>query len=180
MVSRLTAQKGFDLLEEALDKLLSRDLQFVLLGAGDSRYQEFFSELPVRYPGKAGVQIAYDESLAHKIISGSDLFLMPSRYEPSGLTQIYSLRYGTIPIVRATGGLRDTIEEFDPKTGRGNGFVFDNYEVRDLLEAVDRALALFNRKEEWATLVRNAMAVDFSWDRSARAYLDLYHKLIGS
>jgi starch synthase len=180
MVSRLTAQKGFDLLEEALDKLLSRDLQFVLLGAGDSRYQEFFSKVPVRYPGKAGVQIAYDESLAHKIISGSDLFLMPSRYEPSGLTQIYSLRYGTIPIVRATGGLRDTIEEFDPKTGRGNGFVFDNYEVRDLLEAVDRALALLNRKEEWATLVRNAMAVDFSWDRSARAYLDLYHKLIGS
>jgi len=134
----------------------------------------------VRYPGRAGVQIAFEESMAHKVIAGSDMFLMPSRYEPGGLTQLYSLRYGTIPVVRATGGLRDTVEEFDPKTGRGNGFVFGAYEVLDLLGAVERALALFCRKEEWTTLMENAMSADFSWERSARAYLDLYQKLVGS
>ncbi len=178
MVSRLTAQKGFDLLEEALDALLSRDLQFVLLGTGDRRYQDFFSKLPLVYPGKAGVRIVFDESLAHKIIAGSDFFLMPSRYEPSGLTQIYSLKYGTIPIVRATGGLRDTIDEFDSKTRTGNGFVFSAYDVRSLLGAIDRALAVFYRNEEWQTLIKNAMAANFSWDRPARAYLNLYQKLL--
>jgi len=179
-VSRLTAQKGFDLLEEALDQLLSRGLQFVLLGTGEERYQQFFSKVPVEYPGKVGVQIAFDESLSHRIIAGSDLFLMPSRYEPGGLAQLYGLRYGTIPIVRATGGLRDTIQEFDPKTRRGNGLVFGPYEVHDLLEAVDRALALFFRKERWANLMKKVMAADFSWDRSAQAYLNLYQKLSGS
>ena len=178
MVSRLTAQKGFDLLEEALDGLLSRDLQFVLLGTGDRRSEEFFSGVPAKYPGKVGVEITFDESLAHRVVAGSDLFLMPSRYEPSGLTQLYSLKYGTIPIVRATGGLKDSIEEFDPKTGRGNGVVFGPYETGDLLEAVDRALALFHRKKAWATLRKNAMAADFSWDRSACAYLDLYRKTV--
>jgi len=178
MVSRLTAQKGFDLLEEAMDELLSRDLQFVLLGTGDRRYEEFFSTAPAIYPGKVGVKITFDESLAHRVVAGSDLFLMPSRYEPSGLTQLYSLKYGTIPVVRATGGLKDSIEEFDPKTGRENGVVFGPYEAGDLLEAVDRALALFCRKEVWATLMKNAMAADFSWDRSARAYLDLYRKIV--
>jgi starch synthase len=125
-----------------------------------------------------GARIAFDEPLAHKIIAGSDMFVMPSRYEPSGLTQIYSLRYGTIPIVRATGGLKDTIEELDPKTGKGNGFTFGPHEVGALLEAVDRALALLRRKEEWATLLNNAMTADFSWDRSALAYVVLYQKLV--
>ena len=180
MVSRLTAQKGFDLLEKALDQLLSRNLQLILLGTGDKHYQEFFSKVQVEYPGKVGVKIAFDESLSHRIIAGSDLFLMPSRYEPGGLAQLYSLRYGTIPIVRATGGLMDTIQEFDLKTGRGNGLVFDQYEVRNLLEAVDRALALFYRKGEWATSTKKVMVANFSWDRSACAYLDLYQKLSGS
>ena len=179
MVSRLAAQKGFDLLAESLDELVSREIQFVLLGTGDRQYQEFFSKASVRYPGKVGVRTAFDESLSHKIIAGADVFLMPSRYEPGGLTQIYSLKYGTIPVVRATGGLKNTIEEFDPKTGTGNGFVFGPYEVRALLEAVDRALSLLSQKEEWATLIKNAMAADFSWERSARAYLDLYQKLMG-
>ena len=178
MVSRLTAQKGFDLLEKALGELLSRDLQFVLLGTGDRQYQDFFQQASGRYQGKIAVQITFDESLAHKIIAGADLFLMPSRYEPGGLTQMYSLKYGTIPIVRATGGLKDTIQEFDPDTGKGNGFVFSSYEVRDLLGAVDRALELFPRRTQWRTLVKNAMAADFSWDRSARIYLDLYQKLL--
>jgi starch synthase len=176
MVSRLTAQKGCDLLEEALDELFALGAQFVLLGTGDRQYEEFFSRVPAKYPGKVGVKIAFDDSLAHRIIAGSDLLLMPSRYEPGGLAQLYSLKYGTIPVVRATGGLRDTIEEFDPKTGKGNGFVFGLYEVGDLLKAVDRALALFHRKGAWATLMKNAMAVDFSWDRSAHAYLDLCRK----
>ena len=180
MVSRLAAQKGFDLLEKSLDELLSQGVQFVLLGTGDKRYQEIFRKASARYRGKVGVRFAFDEPLAHKIIAGSDIFLMPSRYEPGGLTQIYCLRYGTIPIVRATGGLKDTVEEFDPKTGRGDGFVFKRYRVRDLLEAMGRALSVFYRKEAWATLVKNAMSADFSWERSARAYLNLYHKLLGS
>lgn len=177
MVSRLTVQKGFDLLEKALDKLLSRNLQFVLLGTGDRRYQRFFMRAAAQHSGKLAVRIAFDESLAHKVIAGSALFLMPSRYEPGGLTQMYSLKYGTIPIVRATGGLKDTIQEFAPETERGNGFVFRSYKVRDLLVAVDRALELFPRRTQWRTLVKNAMAADFSWDKSARAYLALYQRL---
>jgi len=177
MVSRLTTQKGFDLLEKAMDDLLSRDIQFVLLGTGDKRYEQIFSEIAELYPGKAGVRIVFDEALSHKVIAGCDLLLMPSRYEPSGLTQIYSLRYGTIPIVRATGGLRDTISEFDSKTGQGNGFVFSPYEVPAFLQALDRALKLLHQKEEWSTIMKNAMAADFPWARSARLYADLYHKL---
>ena len=178
VVSRLTMQKGFDLLEKALDELLSRNLQFVLLGTGDRRYQRFFARAATKHSGKLAVQIAFDESLAHKVIAGSDLFLMPSRYEPCGLTQMYSLKYGTIPVVRATGGLKDTIQEFNAETGKGNGFVFVPYEVADFLAAVDRALRLFSRKRQWQTLVKNAMAADFSWDKSARVYLNLYQKLV--
>jgi len=178
VVSRLTMQKGFDLLEKALDELLSRNLQFVLLGTGDRRYQRFFARAATKHSGKLAVRIAFDESLAHKVIAGSDLFLMPSRYEPCGLTQMYSLKYGTIPVVRATGGLKDTIQEFNAETGKGNGFVFVPYEVADFLAAVDRALRLFSRKRQWQTLVKNAMAADFSWDKSARVYLNLYQKLV--
>lgn len=177
MVSRLATQKGFDLLEKALDTLLSRNLQFVLLGTGDSRYQDFFSKIPKKYPGKAGVQITFSEPLAHKVIAGSDLLLMPSRYEPAGLTQLYGFRYGTIPIVRATGGLKDTVEEFKPQTGKGDGFVFSEYDVQSLIRAVDRALAVSHRKGEWTILMKNAMSADFSWERPARAYLNLYRKL---
>lgn len=180
MVARLTAEKGFDLLEQALDELLTKGIQFVLLGTGASRYEKAFSKMLLRYPGKAGVEIAFDESLAHKIIAGSDMFLVPSRYEPCGLTQMYSLRYGTVPIVRDTGGLSDTIEEFDQTKGTGNGLIFGPYEVGGLLDAAERALALFCHKEHWAILMNNAMAADFSWDRSARAYHDLYQRLLRS
>jgi len=179
MVSRLTTQKGFDLLEKAMDDLLSRDIQFVLLGTGDKRYEQIFSEMSERYPGKAGVWIAFDESLSHKVIAGCDLLLMPSRYEPSGLTQMYGLRYGTIPIVRATGGLSDTVSEFDLKTGKGNGFPFGPYEVPAFLQALDRALNLLQQKKEWSAIMKNAMAADFSWARSARLYADLYQGLAG-
>jgi len=179
MVSRLTTQKGFDLLKKALPKLLSRNLQLIVLGTGDSNYQKFLVRAAARYQGKLAVRIVFDEPSAHKIIAGADLFLMPSRYEPCGLTQMYSLKYGTIPVVRATGGLKDTVQEFDPGTGSGNGFLFSAYRVRDLREAVDRALELFSRKTQWRSLMRNAMAADFSWDKSAQAYLDLYQKLAG-
>jgi starch synthase len=178
MVSRLTPQKGLDLLEKALDELFSRDIQFVFLGTGDKRYQDFLARLALQHPTKCGVRIAFDESLAHKVIAGADMFLVPSRYEPSGLTQLYSLKYGTIPVVRATGGLRDTIREFNPETGEGNGFVFSLYKSRKLLEAVVRALTLFNDRAKWVILMKNAMAADFSWGRSARAYLNLYQKLL--
>jgi starch synthase len=178
MVTRLSAQKGVDLLREAVDELFSRNLQFVLLGTGDRFNQDFFSRLPAWYPEKAGVQIAFDESMAHKVIAGCDLLFMPSYYEPGGLTQLYALRYGTIPIVRVTGGLKDTIEEFDLKTGKGNGFVFGPFKVTNLLSSVDRALSIFQHKSEWRTLVRNAIVADFSWTRSAQEYLNLYKELV--
>jgi starch synthase len=150
----------------------------VLLGAGDARFEKFFRAAAARYPGKAAVRITFDEALAHQIEAGADLFLMPSRYEPAGLNQLYSLKYGTIPIVRATGGLKDSVADFDPATGQGTGFVFDDYTASALLAAVDRALALFRRPKKWAALMNNAMTADFSWNRSARQYLDLYRRLL--
>ncbi|MBI4187449.1 MAG: glycogen synthase GlgA [Chloroflexi bacterium] len=177
MVSRLTAQKGLDLLREALDGLLSRGLQFVLVGVGETSYQQFFNRLPLDYPGQVGVKLAFDEPLAHRAIASADIFFLPSRYEPGGLVQLYSLKYGTVPVVRATGGLKDTVEEFDPDRGTGNGFVFRRYQAEDFLAAVDRAIGLFHQRDKWAVLMGNAMAADFSWGRSARAYLDLYRKL---
>lgn len=178
MVTRLAAQKGMDLVQAALPGLLDRGAQLALLGTGDRVFEESFRLLPSRHPGKVGVIIGFDDALAHKVIAGADLLLMPSRYEPAGLGQVYSLKYGTIPIVRATGGLKDTVQEFDPTERRGNGFLFGPYEASALLQAVDRALALFQRKDQWAVLMRNAMAADFSWDRPSRAYLDLYRRLL--
>ncbi len=179
MVSRLASQKGFDLLEEVLDQLLERDLQLVILGSGDRRYQDFFRSAARRHPGKLAVRIAFDEALAHKIEAGADLFLMPSRYEPGGLNQFYSLKYGTIPVVRATGGLRDSIDEFDPARETGNGFTFSEYDGAALLETLDRALAAFAQKDRWSVLMNNAMAADFSWSRSAHEYIRVYKRLLG-
>jgi starch synthase len=179
MVSRLAGQKGFDLLQKAMDDLLCRRLQFVILGSGERRHQDFLISAAMTYPEKVGVRIAFDDSLAHRIVAGSDILLVPSHYEPCGLAQIYALRYGTVPLVRATGGLRDTVHQFDPKTGVGNGFIFGAYRTASLLKSADQALALFDRKQEWKTLMRNAMAADFSWDRSTPAYLGLYRKLAG-
>jgi starch synthase len=174
VVSRLADQKGLDLLEAVLDRLLQRDLQFVLLGAGDKRYQDLLEAAAVRYPERLGVKISFDEALAHKIEAGADIFLMPSRYEPSGLNQLYSMKYGTIPVVRATGGLKDSVEEFDRLLGTGTGFLFEAYEGKAFLGAIGRALAAFGNKNEWTRLVANAMAKDHSWGRSAREYVELY------
>ncbi len=178
MISRLADQKGFDLLAEILEELFALDIGFVLLGTGEQKYHDLFNRVARKYPKKAGIRIAYDERLAHKIEAGADFFLMPSKYEPCGLNQIYSLRYGTIPVVRATGGLDDTITSYDPGTGKGNGFKFNRYDAKELLNQIKVAIGFFHRPEHWKQLLRNAMMADFSWQRSAEAYLQLYQKAL--
>jgi starch synthase len=177
IVSRLADQKGIDLVLEIIGDLLRMDLQIVILGAGDQRYQELLAKLPAKHPEKIGVEIGFDNALAHQIEAGADMFLMPSRYEPCGLNQIYSLKYGTPPVVRATGGLDDTIEDFDPLSGKGNGFKFTEYSGEALLSAIKRAIAVYINKKAWAQVVANGMAADFSWERSAEEYLQLYRRL---
>ncbi|MBZ5579782.1 MAG: glycogen synthase GlgA [Acidobacteriia bacterium] len=180
MVSRLAAQKGFDLLEQVLPDLLDRPVQLLLVGKGDQHYEDLFQTAAKRHAGNLSVRIAFDESLAHQVEAGADLFLMPSRYEPCGLNQLYSLKYGTIPIVRATGGLKDSVQEFDPAAKTGTGFLFEAYEPTALLDAVDRAVAAFHQPAQWQTLMQNAMAADYSWTHSARDYLSLYESLIAT
>lgn len=178
MISRLTPQKGLDLVESAFDRMMERDVQFVLLGSGDSHYAEFFRAAAARYPDRVAVRIGFDEKLAHRIEAGADIFLMPSLYEPCGLNQMYSLKYGTIPIVRAVGGLKDTVQQYDPQTESGTGFVFEAYDPETMLDAVDRCLAAFRDKSAWSELRRRAMAMDFSWERSAETYSALYQQLL--
>jgi starch synthase len=178
MISRLADQKGFDLLAEILDDLFALDIGFVLLGTGELKYHDLFNQVARRYPKKAGVRITYDDRLAHKIEAGSDLFLMPSKYEPCGLNQIYSLRYGTIPVVRATGGLDDTIVTYDPVTGKGNGFKFKRYDAKEFLNETKEAIRFYAQPKHWKQLLQNAMTADFSWPRSAEAYLHLYQKAL--
>jgi starch synthase len=174
IISRLAGQKGFDILAEAMDDLVKMDLCVVILGTGEAKYEKQFAALGKKYPGRLGVRVAFDNVLAHKIEAGSDMFLMPSKYEPCGLNQMYSLKYGTIPIVRATGGLDDTIRRFDPKTSEGNGFKFSAYSPQALLEETQRALDIFQDKKTWAALVQKAMTMDFSWKKSAHKYDEIY------
>jgi starch synthase len=174
VISRLADQKGFDLLAAVMDRLLQQDLSLVVLGTGEEKYHSLFTELAARHPRKIGLRLAYDNTLAHKIEAGSDMFLMPSRYEPCGLNQIYSLKYGTIPIVRATGGLDDTITAFDRETGDGTGFKFQAYQADDFWQSLAEALAVYRNPDLWKTLRRNAMAADYSWENSAREYVKLY------
>jgi len=179
IISRLVAQKGLDLVGRIMNDLLQNDVQFILLGTGEDRYQQMFSELKIRYREKTAVIIGFDPVLAQKIYAGSDIFLMPSKFEPCGLGQLISLRYGTIPVVHATGGLEDTIIDFNQDPERGNGFSFDNYSALDLWKAVQRALELYkNRPDQWRQLVTNAMRADFSWNKSAQKYISLYHRAI--
>jgi starch synthase len=179
IVSRFTAQKGADLIAQVADQLTQEDFCLVALGTGDAEYEQLFRRLAQEYPEKIAVRIAYDNTLAHKIEGGADMFLMPSRYEPCGLNQIYSLKYGTIPVVRATGGLDDTIEPYDPATGAGTGFKFHDYTGQALLDTLRAALHVYKNREGWTRLMRNAMAKDFSWDASAREYAGLYQKILG-
>ncbi len=174
MISRLADQKGFDILAEAINDLMKMDVIFILLGTGDQKYQEMFTHIGDKYPKKTGIRIAFDNSLAHKIEAGSDMYLMPSKYEPCGLNQIYSLRYGTIPIVRATGGLDDTIVDIHADPRKGNGFKFSEYTSKALLSAIKRALEYYSHKEAWAQLTWRAMSIEYSWEKSAREYLKVY------
>jgi starch synthase len=177
MVSRLAGQKGFDILCESLEGVFKVGAVLVILGTGEEVFQKVLSSAKEGFPGSLGLKIAYDESLSHKIYAGSDMFLIPSRYEPCGLTQMYSLRYGTVPVVRATGGLDDTIQEYDPARGTGNGFKFQEYASTALLSSLQKATVLYRQKERWRQLVQRAMACDFSWEMSAREYLRLYQRL---
>ncbi len=178
MTMRLAQQKGCDILAEAVDELMKLDLLLVLLGQGEEKYEKLIADLGKKYKGRFGVKIGFDNVLAHKIEAGSDMFLMPSRYEPCGLNQMYSLKYGTIPIVRATGGLDDTIQEFDPATEQGNGFKFAEYSSAALIEEVKKALSVYQNKRLWLKLVKKAMKEDFSWKRSALKYAELYDRVL--
>jgi starch synthase len=178
MVSRLADQKGFDLLQSIAEQILAKDIGLVLLGTGQPKYHEYFTELKSKYPGKVSVNLEFNDELAHLIEAASDAFLMPSKYEPCGLNQMYSMKYGTIPIVRSTGGLADTVEEFDPVSGTGTGFVFHGYTPTALMDAVTKGYDTFQDRAQWAGLVKNAMAADFSWRRSARGYVELYKRAI--
>lgn len=180
MVTRLAGQKGLDIVCDALDDLLALGLRLAILGTGDQKIQDFLIAAQKKNPDRIGLKIAFDERIAHTIYAGSDLFLIPSRYEPCGLTQMYAMKYGTVPVVRATGGLNDTVEEFDPRAGTGKGFRFIEPEPAPLVEAAARALAAFKRPADWRRIVGNAMAADFSWTRSAAAYLDLYKTIAAS
>jgi starch synthase len=178
LIGRLTVQKGFDLVERIGEWLAERPVRVVILGAGERKYEEAMEALGRKHPDRIAIRVAYDNALAHKIEAGSDLFLMPSRYEPCGLNQIYSLKYGTVPIVRETGGLADTVTDADAFPGAGTGFTFHRYEAEDLKDAVTRALAAFADRPRWEAIVRRGMARDFSWEASARAYLGLYEKAL--
>jgi starch synthase len=176
IVSRFAAQKGFDLISQIMERLAREDLTIVVLGNGDKIYEEMFLRLAKQFPQKIAVKVAYDNTVAHKIEGGSDMFLMPSRYEPCGLNQMYSLKYGTVPIVRATGGLDDTIDHWDPRTGKGTGFKFTDYNGEALLLTIKEALRAFRDQTSWQQLMRNGMNKDFSWNASAKEYVRVYER----
>jgi starch synthase len=178
VVSRFAMQKGFDIVAQITEEIAARDVALVALGTHDPYYENLFRGWAFRHPENIAVQIRYDEAVAHKIEAGSDMFLMPSRYEPCGLNQIYSLKYGTVPIVRATGGLDDTIEEWDAKKGTGTGFKFEGFDPKDLLAEIDRALEAFQDKKGWTRLMRSGMAKDYSWTGPAREYVRVYERAV--
>jgi starch synthase len=181
MVSRLASQKGFDLMMTALPQLLAQhEFFFAVLGSGDAKYESFFRELAHAHPTRVSFHGGYSEETAHWIEAASDMFLMPSLYEPCGLNQMYSLRYGTIPIVRRTGGLADSVQHFDAATGQGTGIVFNDYDVSAVHWAVETAFGLYADKPRWRQLVQNAMAQDFSWKRRVADYVALYERLVSA
>jgi starch synthase len=169
IVSRLAEQKGFDILAEGIDEICKMGLQLVILGTGDLKYHEILEEMVQKYPAVISLHLKFDDPLAHKIYAGSDIFLMPSKYEPCGLGQLISLRYGTIPLVFKTGGLADTVN-------KDNGFIFDRYSKEELIKTIAKAVAVFKIKRKWDTLVTQAMKCNFSWDASAKKYIRLYEK----
>jgi len=176
-ISRLADQKGFDLIFKAIDKILKLKVQFIILGKGEEKYHQFFSALQKKYPTQVSVHLKFDNQLAHLIEAGCDLFLMPSKYEPCGLNQLYSLKYGTIPIVRATGGLMDTVTDFSANPKHGTGFVFQKYNAREMLTAIRNAIATFQNRTIWREMIIRAMKQIFSWEVSSHEYIKLYLRL---
>lgn len=179
LISRLYDQKGLDLIFDIMDYVMMLDVNFVVLGTGDEKYENYFKELEKRYPGKVSANIKFDSDLAQKIYAGSDIFLMPSKYEPCGLGQMFSMRYGTVPVVRYTGGLSDTVIEFNEETKKGNGFGFYEYESCKLLKAILKAIYFYKKNpEDWKTLFNNCMKENFSMESTASQYRDLYKMAI--
>lgn len=179
MVSRMSDQKGFDLIAECFDRLVSHDVQYVFLGTGDPKFEQILADFSSRYPDKVAVMIGFDEGLAHLIEAGSDLFLMPSRFEPCGLNQMYSLRYGTLPIVRRVGGLADSVVDTNDQTlkdGTATGFVFNDYDAAAMADCIECALSQYQRKDQWNGIQKNGMSIDWSWQSSAQRYLEVYHQ----
>lgn len=188
LVSRLVGPKGLDLIEHMFFNLVKQaaavgeefyDIQLVVLGTGEARYENFFKYMAWQYPGKVSANIMFDDELAHQIYAGADLFLMPSLYEPCGIGQLIAMRYGTLPIVREIGGLKDTVQSYNEQTGEGNGFTFVNYNAHDMLDTINWALKTFQDKKVWNQVVKNAMKSDYSWQQSAIQYVNTYTKLIG-
>ncbi len=180
-ISRLADQKGFDLISAIMDPLVRNlDVQFVLLGTGEQRYHELFQGLAARYPQQVAVFLTFNTPLAQRIYAGSDMFLMPSRYEPCGLGQMIAMRYGSVPVVRATGGLADTVKDFNPVTGEGNGFTFVPYDSMALYTALVRAAETYRHRDVWRRLQLRGMSADFSWNASARKYVDLYYRALAT
>ncbi len=178
IVTRLAGQKGMDLLADIIDDILRLKVQFILLGTGEDKYHGLFQKISRKHKKKVSVNLKFDAVLANKIYAASDMFLIPSRYEPCGLGQMISFKYGTIPVVRQTGGLRDSVREFDSKTGKGDGFTFKEYESKKFLSAIKKAIGVYKKKSLWTKLVRKVMRYYFSWTRSAREYMNLYNRML--
>lgn len=180
MIARLYDSKGFDLVQDAFNDLMKLNCQVILLGTGDKKFHTFFEKMASKFPQKFACYLGFNDELAHLIEAGADMFLMPSKYEPCGLNQMYSLAYGTVPIVKETGGLADTVIRFDDKTEEGNGFVFKKHDSKDMMKEIKRALKIFEDKKNWLKIMKAGMKSDFSWDVSAKKYIELYKTILSS
>lgn len=178
IISRLADQKGINLVLQAAYDLLNKDVQLVILGTGEYHYENMFRDLAYRYPDKVSANILFDDTLAQKIYAASDMFLMPSLFEPCGLGQLFAMSYGTVPVTRTTGGLVDTVSHFNPETGEGNGFQFQDYDAGGLLWAINQALETYYDKDQWNKVVQNAIRTRFSWEDSAKKYIEVYEKIV--
>ena len=178
MISRLVSHKGLDLVKEIIDDFLTGDVQFVILGKGEKQYEDYFKYVESQYSNKCRVVIAYNKDLSSKIYSGADIFLMPSKQEPCGLSQMIAAKYGTVPVVRKTGGLADSIIAYNRNNKNGNGFNFENYNAYEMLYVLKDAVYTYKNKEEWCKIVKSAMTTDFSWNKSAKDYEIIYNELI--
>ncbi len=178
MISRLDVQKGFDILAEAINGILELDCQLVILGTGNPKYHRLLEQIKKKHPDRIGIKLGFDAALAQRIYAGSDMFLLPSKYEPCGLGQLISFKYGTIPIARKTGGLADTVHDYDAETGEGDGFIFEEYNGSALLDAVKRAIEVYKDKSTWKKIQERVMQYDYSWDASAKKYISLYVKAL--